>query len=310
MTARDVSRAARFELSRRPWNRRKVSRSTGAARGRGRRGEVVLSPYDNVLILPQPDWRLLRTVVITGEVRSPGRYTIENKSERVSDLVKRAGGLSVTANADGAYYSRRRASVSYESRQDSVRAKSDTSARVGIDLQDVLHDARSVDNLLLEDGDSLDIPPVRATVEVKGAVNLPTVVAIAPGEKLEHYVRAAGRAEQEDGRCGRGVRDSAKREDREPAPGGGAVAVGPYAAGGGDGDCAGAGYAGGTGAGVADVLNDYDIAGDVVGGGGGDSEVGRKLLHANPARREHIASVVLQACEPTPWGHDDLVGRE
>lgn len=154
--------------------------------------DVVLAPYDNVLILPQPDWRLLRTVVITGEVRSPGRYTIENKSERVSDLVKRAGGLSVTANADGAYYSRRRASVSYESRQDSVRAKSDTSARVGIDLQDVLHDARSVDNLLLEDGDSLDIPPVRATVEVKGAVNLPTVVAIAPGEKLEHYVRAAG----------------------------------------------------------------------------------------------------------------------
>ena len=70
--------------------------------------------------------------------------------------------------------------------------KADTAARVGIDLRDVLGDSRSPDNLLLEDGDSLDIPPTHATVEIKGAVNSPTVVAIAPGEKLEHYIRAAG----------------------------------------------------------------------------------------------------------------------
>ena len=158
----------------------------------GNTPDVVLDVYDNVLILPQPDWRLLRTAVITGEVRAPGRYTIESKSERISDLLKRAGGLSSSANADGAYYSRRRAGVSYQSRQDSLRTKPDTSTRVGIDLVDVLRDARIADNLLLEDGDSLDIPPTHATVEVKGAVNAPTVVALAPGQKLEHYVRAAG----------------------------------------------------------------------------------------------------------------------
>jgi hypothetical protein len=83
--------------------------------------------------------------------------------------------------------------VTYASRQDSLRAKADTAAsRVGIDLFAVLHDPRSVDNLLLEDGDSLDVPPMHATVEVKGFVNAPTVVALAPGQKLEHYVRAAG----------------------------------------------------------------------------------------------------------------------
>ena len=152
----------------------------------------MLSAYDNVLILPQPEWRLLRTVVITGEVRAAGRYTIDNKSERISDLVKRAGGVTTSANTDGGYYSRRRAGVSYQSRQDSVRAKGDTAARVGIDLPDILRDARSPDNLLLEDGDSLDIPPMHATVEVRGAVNSPTIVAIAPGESLEHYIRAAG----------------------------------------------------------------------------------------------------------------------
>jgi protein involved in polysaccharide export with SLBB domain len=158
----------------------------------GNTPDVVLDVYDNVLILPQPDWSLLRTAVITGEVRAPGRYTIESKNERISDLLKRAGGLSSSANADGAYYSRRRAGVSYQSRQDSLRAKPDTSTRVGIDLVDVLRDSRVADNLLIEDGDSLDVPPTHATVEVKGAVNAPTVVAIAPGQKLEHYVRAAG----------------------------------------------------------------------------------------------------------------------
>ena len=167
----------------------------------GNAPDVVLSVYDNVLILPQPEWRLLRSVVITGEVRSPGRYTITSKSERISDLVKRAGGVSSSANTDGAYYSRKRGSVSYAATAiDSVRAKRDTAARVGIDLRDVLRDSHSADDLLLEDGDSLDIPSAHGTVEVKGAVNSPTVVAVAPGEKLEHYIRAAGGTEPSDPR--------------------------------------------------------------------------------------------------------------
>jgi polysaccharide export outer membrane protein len=164
----------------------------GIAAPAGNTPEVTLSAYDNVLILPQPEWRLLRSVVITGEVHAAGRYTIDNKSERISDLIKRAGGVTPSANTDGGYYSRRRAGVSYQSRQDSIRAAGEPAARVGIDLPDILRDARSPDNLLLEDGDSLDIPPMHATVEVKGAVNSPTIVAIAPGESLEHYIRAAG----------------------------------------------------------------------------------------------------------------------
>jgi polysaccharide export outer membrane protein len=159
----------------------------------GNTPEVVLDVYDNVLILPQPEWHLLRTVVISGEVPSPGRYTIQSKTDRISDLVKRAGGLLNTANADGAYYTRRVAAVSYRSHSDSVRAAlMDTAQRVGIDLKDVLRNSSSPDNLLLEQGDSLDVPPMHATGEIKGAVDAPTVVAIAPGKKLEHYIGAAG----------------------------------------------------------------------------------------------------------------------
>ncbi len=159
----------------------------------GNTPEVVLEVYDNVLILPQPEWHLLRTVVISGEVPSPGRYTITSKSDRVSDLVKRAGGLLNTANADGAFYTRRLAAVSYRSHTDSVRAAAkDTTQRIGIDLKDILRHFDSADNLLLEEGDSLDVPPMHATIEIKGAVNAPTVVAVAPGKTLEHYIGAAG----------------------------------------------------------------------------------------------------------------------
>ena len=163
-----------------------------ANQGVSNAAEVALRPYDNALILQQPDWRLPRSVVITGEVRSPGRYTIQNKSERISELVKRAGGLTNEGNSDGAYLTRRSGAASYRALSDSVRLRGDTATRVGVDLADIIRDPRSIDNLLLENGDSLDVPPHRATVEIRGAVNAPTIVALSPGKGLEHYIRAGG----------------------------------------------------------------------------------------------------------------------
>jgi polysaccharide export outer membrane protein len=156
--------------------------------------EFTLKAYDNVLILAQPDWRLLRTVFVSGEVKFPGRYTISNKSERINDLIARAGGLTREANTDGAYFARRSAATSYRGGIDSVRSRSDTATRVGIEVGVALKHPEGTDNLILEHGDSLDIPTQRQTVEIRGAVNAPTVVALEGGQKLEHYIRAAGGA--------------------------------------------------------------------------------------------------------------------
>src|SRR3989441_10537464 len=49
--------------------------ATGAA-------EVPLEPFDNVLILRQPDFELQRTVKVSGEVRFPGTYALRSKDER------------------------------------------------------------------------------------------------------------------------------------------------------------------------------------------------------------------------------------
>ncbi|MDB4915701.1 MAG: polysaccharide export protein [Gemmatimonadetes bacterium] len=140
--------------------------------------EVLLRPYDNVLILQQPDWELQRTVTINGEVRFPGSYALERKTERVSDLIKRAGGLTQEAYPDGVIF---------------VRAQNGV-GRVGIDLPVALRNYDANDNLILRDGDAITIPPHNAIVVVGGAVNRPAALAYVAGKGIDYYVDAAGGA--------------------------------------------------------------------------------------------------------------------
>ncbi len=142
----------------------------------GNEPEVRLQPYDNVLILRQPNWELQRTVVIAGEVRYPGTYSLRTKTEKVSDVIARAGGVTPEAYADGVTF---------------YRAK-DSVGRIGIALPEILRHASSRDNLQLLDGDSIFIPRFNAVVNVKGAVNSPVAVTYVPGKNLQYYVRAAG----------------------------------------------------------------------------------------------------------------------
>jgi protein involved in polysaccharide export with SLBB domain len=68
--------------------------------------EVVLEPFDQVMVLRQPEFELQRTVTVTGEVRFPGPYALTSKDERVSDLLERAGGVLPTAYVDGGRFYR------------------------------------------------------------------------------------------------------------------------------------------------------------------------------------------------------------
>jgi polysaccharide biosynthesis/export protein len=138
--------------------------------------DFVLRPYDNVLILQQPGWQLQRSVSVGGEVRFPGRYTLTTRTERLSDLLQRAGGLTPEGYPEGVQFFRTRGQV----------------GRIGIDLSRVLRDGRFRDNLLLEDGDSLHLPRYNPVVNVGGAVNSPVAVAFVPGKEISYYIQAAG----------------------------------------------------------------------------------------------------------------------
>jgi polysaccharide biosynthesis/export protein len=138
--------------------------------------EVALQPYDNLLILRQPEWELPRTVKITGQVKYPGPYALRSKTDRLMDIIDRAGGLTREAYPDGVEF---------------YRAQ-DSAGRIGVDLKRVLENRGHRDNLILAAGDSVDIPEFDPVVMVRGAVNAPGAVAFRPGQNLDYYVRAAG----------------------------------------------------------------------------------------------------------------------
>jgi polysaccharide biosynthesis/export protein len=143
--------------------------------------EVELRPYDNVLVMHQPYWELQRVVTISGEVAFPGTYALKTRTERLSDIVQRAGGFTSEAYPEGAVFVRRRGDV----------------GRVAIDVPEAMRNYQSPENLLLADGDQITVPQRSNVVTVRGAVNAPNVVAYVPGKDLQYYIEQAGGTSRE-----------------------------------------------------------------------------------------------------------------
>ncbi|GIW50698.1 MAG: capsule polysaccharide transporter [Gemmatimonadales bacterium] len=137
---------------------------------------VTLHPYDNVFVRRQPGWGAQRNVVLSGEVRFPGTYSLLTKDERLASLLQRAGGLTPQAYPNGIQFFRTQNGI----------------GRIPVDLPQVLRNPRHRDNLVLVAGDSIHIPQYIPTVRVEGAVNAPTAVPYAPGQGVGYYVAAAG----------------------------------------------------------------------------------------------------------------------
>lgn len=139
--------------------------------------EVVLHPYDAVSVLRQPDFEYQRTVTLVGRVKYPSTYSLRSKTERLAEVIARAGGLASDADSSAITFIRQRDSV----------------GRIGIDLPRVLRDPKHVDNLVLVDKDSIFIPARNSIVLVRGEVNSPTAgVAYVKGADIDYYIRSAG----------------------------------------------------------------------------------------------------------------------
>jgi protein involved in polysaccharide export with SLBB domain len=138
--------------------------------------DVPLQPFDNVLIFRQPDFELQRVVTIDGEVRFPGTYALRSRSERLGDLITRAGGLTDRAYPEGVQFLR----------------TVDSIGRINVDLPAALRNPQSRDNVFLQPGDSVVVPEFQPSVKVVGAVNSPGSVLWQPGRDLTYYIGAAG----------------------------------------------------------------------------------------------------------------------
>jgi protein involved in polysaccharide export with SLBB domain len=113
---------------------------------------------------------------VAGEVRFPGTYSLMAKTDRLVDVINRAGGLTQQAYTDGIRFVR---SVDYV-------------GRINVQLDRALRDTTSRYNIILQPGDSIQIPEYQPSVKVTGAVNSPGSVLWERGKDLDYYLSAAG----------------------------------------------------------------------------------------------------------------------
>ena len=167
-----------------------------------------LEPYDIVQVRKSPVYQDPIRISVEGEVAFEGRYTMEQKNQRLSDVIKSAGGVIPGGDIRGARLVRKM-SEDEKARMQAVIQLARQSATdkdsinleqlalqeeytVGIHLDEALANPGSTQDIELMDGDRLIVPRFNHTVRISGSVNAPNTVAYAEGEKYKYYIRQAG----------------------------------------------------------------------------------------------------------------------
>lgn len=166
-----------------------------------------LQPYDQVFVRRSPGYQAQQNVQVTGEVLFGGTYAMTTTEERLSDLVKKAGGATPKAYLRGAKLirvandeekKRMRDVINLMNRQfgeammDSLGIRVEDTFSVGIDLEKAMAKPGSEYDLVLREGDVLSVPKLNNTVKVNGAVMMPNTVGYLSGENANYYLDQAG----------------------------------------------------------------------------------------------------------------------
>ena len=185
-----------------------VSIENGLAVGEGK--GFMLKPFDRVVVRTSPGYGEQRTVSVGGEVLFSGSYTLEKRNERISDIIRRSGGILDGAFIRGAHMTRLLTDDEYTARREALRlamansnanvgdsialSKIDVSRsyNVGINLEKALAYPGSHYDLVLQPGDEIFVPEQQSIVKISGDVMFPNAVVYEPGQKLGYYVDMAG----------------------------------------------------------------------------------------------------------------------
>ncbi len=160
---------------------------------------------DVIKVNKSPGYEKLKTVSIKGEIFLPGKFAIKDKKERISDLVKKAGGLKETAFIEGALLIRPSLrNDDYDVAQDeTMELQEERLPRlldeeytpeelVSIDLEKILNNPRGNNDLILLEGDVVIIPQFQGTVRLVGETLHPAVLPYDSTWRMKDYVEAAG----------------------------------------------------------------------------------------------------------------------
>lgn len=181
-----------------------------------------LMPFDEVYVRKSPGYYKQQNVVVEGEVMFSGTYTLSKKNQRLSDLIKSAGGVNDRGCVAGARLERK-VNESERARMEAVLKKAKEEAEqmeieaakenkkidlkdsekikkleipefysVGIELDKALANPGCDADIVLREGDKIIVPQYNGTVKINGAVMYPNTVGFQKGKKAKYYINQAG----------------------------------------------------------------------------------------------------------------------
>ena len=169
-----------------------------------------LAPYDVVSVRRSPISYEPLSVLVEGEVAFQGSYSLEQKNQRLSDVIKAAGGVIPGAYIRGARLIRtmngderaRMNELIKMARQSAAADTKDslsleqlameTTYTVGIHLDEALNNPGCDEDIELRDGDRLVVPRYNRTVRISGDILKPNVVAFKDKKDYKYYIEQAG----------------------------------------------------------------------------------------------------------------------
>lgn len=164
----------------------------------------VLEPYDEIYVRRSPGYTEQKHVSVIGEIAFEGEYTLTSKNQRLSDIVKLAGGVTPSAYPAGARLERvmtydeiaKQKSIYKLLNSDSINVNQldlGETRPIGIDLEKALkYPGDDKWDIVLEEGDRLVIPQYTNVVSIKGNVRYPNTVSYTEGEGMKYYINQAG----------------------------------------------------------------------------------------------------------------------
>lgn len=132
-----------------------------------------LQHKDIIVVRKNPNYVPQRVVRIMGEVKYPGTYVLERKSENLLELIRKAGGPTSEAFLFGSNFTR-------------------DGNRLIMDLQQLVENEDTDQDVILNNSDLIFIPRKPNTVFVTGEVNNPGLYKYIPGDDIKDYIERAG----------------------------------------------------------------------------------------------------------------------
>ncbi len=177
-----------------------------------------LAPFDIIEVRQSSVYKEQISVKVEGEVMYPGTYILSAKTERLSDLIQRAGGFKQSAYVEGAVLYRNTYSnkteveksmfnnklniIQNETNVKSISSKVTDSSSVkslladqkpvGLKLAEAIQRPGSREDITLEAEDVLSIPKGLETVQSFGAVRVPKQIIYKPGMGVANVIYMSG----------------------------------------------------------------------------------------------------------------------